>query len=464
VKASRPLKLAYGVGELAKGVEEAATNLFLLFFFSQVLGLPSWVVGASMGISLVVDAFADPLMGSFSDGYRHRWGRRHPFLLASAVPVGLTFVLLFSPPALGMLGLTAWMSVILLAHRLALTVFLVPHLALGAELSDDYDERTGIAAIRVFFTYLGAAALVVAGRAVFFRPTRIFPNGQLDPAAYPRMGLVFGIFMVVAVLVSTFGTWRRIPLLPRAPENRLPLGLARFVAEQREALSNEGFAVLVGSLLLFFVARGTALALDIYMGTYFWGLGSDAVALPGIALLGILLGAPLSTLVALRVDKRDLFVGGMALYAVLTMGPPILKIAGLFPTGSALRPVLFATLFASGVVGSGTIVAASSILADIGDAHELATGHRREGLLFGAFSFARKVATGAGTVLGGVFLSAVAFPTQAVPGTVDARLVTALGLCAGPGTALFGIAGVWLASRYRADRGAYAAIRAALGR
>jgi Na+/melibiose symporter-like transporter len=462
VKASRPLKLAYGVGELAKGVEDAATNLFVLFFFSQVLGLPSWVVGASMGVSLAVDAVADPLMGSWSDGYRHRWGRRHPFLLVSALPVGISFALLFSPPALGTPGLVAWMAVILLVHRLALTVFFVPHLALGAELSDDYDERTGIAAVRVFFTYLGAAAMVASGRAVFFRPTRAFPNGQLDPAAYPRMGLAFGTCMIVAVLLSTFGTWRRIPFLPRGPENPQPLRLPRLIAEQREAFSNNAFAVLVGSLLLFFVSRGTALALDIYVGTYFWGLGSDAVVLPGVALLGVLVGAPISALVAVRVDKRHLFVRGMALYAVLTMGPPLLKVVGLFPTGGALRPVLFVTLLASGVLGAFSVVAAGSILADIADAHELATGNRREGLFFGAFSFARKVATGAGTLLGGVFLSAVAFPTQAAPGTVDARLVNALGLCAGPGTALFGIAGVWLASRYRADRAAHAAIRAAL--
>ena len=67
-----------------------------------------------------------------------------------------------------------------------------------------------------------------------------------------------------------------------------------------------------------------------------------------------------------------------------------------------------------------------------------------------------------GTVLGGVFLSAIAFPTQAVPGTVDPALVTAVGLCAGPGTAIFGIAGVWVARRYRADRAAHAAVQAAL--
>ncbi|MBK7826997.1 MFS transporter [Nannocystis sp.] len=462
---TRRLKLAYGTGEMAKGVEDAATNLFVLFFFSQVLGLPGWVVGAAMGLALVIDAVTDPLMGSWSDGFHHRWGRRHPFLLASALPVGLSFALLFSPPALGPVGLTLWAAAFLIAHRLALTVFFVPHMALGAELSTDYDERTRIAGIRVFFTYLGAAIFVAVARGVFFKPSAAFPDGQLDPSVYPKLGAVFGVFMVVVVLASTFGTWRAIPGLPRpaaGPDPRGKLGLRRLVAEQREAYHSRGFAVLVVSLLCFFVARGVALSLDLYVGTYFWGLGSDAVALPGVALLGILVGSPLSMLLAGRLDKRDLFVGGMAIYALLTMAPPLLHVLGLFPGGAALKPTLLATLFLSGIVGAAATVAAGSLLADIADEHELATGRRQEGLFFGALSFARKASTGAGTILGGVFLSAIAFPTQAEPGSVDPSLVTAVGLCAGPGTAIFGVAGVWIARRYRADRAAHAAVQAAL--
>ena len=462
---TRRLKLAYGTGEMAKGVEDAATNLFVLFFFSQVLGLPGWVVGAAMGLALVIDAVTDPLMGSWSDGFHHRWGRRHPFLLASALPVGLSFALLFSPPALGPVGLTLWAGAFLIAHRLALTVFFVPHMALGAELSSDYDERTRIAGIRVFFTYLGAAIFVAVARGVFFKPTAAFPDGQLDPSVYPKLGAVFGVFMVVVVLASTLGTWRTIPGLPRpaaGPDPRGELGLRRLLAEQREAYHSRGFAVLVVSLLCFFVARGVALSLDLYVGTYFWGLGSDAVALPGVALLGILVGSPLSMLLAGRLDKRDLFVGGMAIYALLTMAPPLLHVLGLFPGGAALKPTLLATLFLSGIVGAAATVAAGSMLADIADEHELATGRRQEGLFFGALSFARKASTGAGTILGGVFLSAIAFPTQAEPGSVDPSLVTAVGLCAGPGTAIFGVAGVWIARRYRADRAAHAAVQASL--
>lgn len=462
MRVSAPLALAYGVGELAKGVEDAATNLFVLFFFSQVLGLPAWVVGLSMGASLVIDSVADPLIGSWSDATRHRWGRRHPFLLASILPSGATFALLFAPPAFGPVGIALWFTFWLLALRLALTVFLVPHMALGAELSEDYDERTRIAAVRVFFTYLGAGILVAVGRSVFFRPTAAFPDGQLNPEAYARLGVAFGVFIVVTTLASTLGTWHRIPLLPAGAPGQPRPSLRGWVVEQREAFANPAFAVLVGSLLLFFVSRGTVLALDLYVGTYFWELGTDAVALPGLTLLGILVGSPLSVFVARKIDKRHLFVWGMGGYAALTLSPPLLHLLGLFPTGPWLLPTLALTNVLSGMIAAAAVIASASILADIVDAHELATGHRREGLFFGALSFARKAATGVGTIVGGLFLSAVAFPTRAVPGTVDPHLVEALGLCAGPGAGVFGVAGVWLASRYRADRHAHAAVRAAL--
>ncbi|MCB9706180.1 MAG: MFS transporter [Myxococcales bacterium] len=458
---SRGLKVAYGVGEMAKGIEEAAVNLFVLFFFSQVLGLDGWIVGAVMGVALVIDAVTDPLMGWWSDGARHRWGRRHPFLVASAIPVGLTFALIFDPPAAGPAGVALWAAALLIAHRLALTVFFVPHMALGAELSADYDERTRIAGARVFFTYLGAAALIAGARAVFLRPSDAFPNGQLDPAAYPPMGLAYGVLMSVVVLASTFGTWRSIPTLPRAAAAQ-SARLRDFVGDQLAAYRNPGFAALVVSLLFFFIARGVALSLDLFVGTYFWDLGADAVALPGAALLGLLIGSPLTAATASRTDKRALLVGGMAVYALLTMTPPLLHVLGLFPAGAALRPTLLATLFLSGIAGAAATIAAGSLLADIADAHELSTGRRQEGLFFGALSFARKAATGVGTALGGFFLSAIAFPTQAEPGAVDPALVTAIGLCAGPGTALFGLAGVLIARRYRGDREGHAAVQAAL--
>src|SRR5690606_25534657 len=126
---------AYGVGQVAEGAKNTAFDLFLFFYYNQVLGLSGTLSGAAMLIALAVDAATDPLVGSLSDSLRSRWGRRHPFLYASALPLGCSFALLFRPPeGLGQLGLFGWLTLFAVATRVSMTLYFVPHLALGAEL------------------------------------------------------------------------------------------------------------------------------------------------------------------------------------------------------------------------------------------------------------------------------------------------------------------------------------------
>ena len=91
-------KLAYGIGQGAEGLKSSAFSSLLLFFYVQVLGVPPGLAGTLLLVALVFDAFSDPLIGSLSDSLRSRWGRRHPFMYAAAVPMAVTFYLVFHPP------------------------------------------------------------------------------------------------------------------------------------------------------------------------------------------------------------------------------------------------------------------------------------------------------------------------------------------------------------------------------
>jgi Na+/melibiose symporter-like transporter len=105
-------KLAYGVGQIAEGLKNGAFETFLLFYYNQALGLPGTLSGAALMIALIFDAVTDPLAGSLSDSTRSRFGRRHPWMVAAALPLGLAMFALFSPPAgLGTWGLFAWLTV-----------------------------------------------------------------------------------------------------------------------------------------------------------------------------------------------------------------------------------------------------------------------------------------------------------------------------------------------------------------
>ena len=90
-------KLSYGIGQLSDGVKQAAFGTFLFFYYNQVLGLSGSLAGAAALLALLVDAITDPMVGQLSDRFRSRWGRRHPFMLAGALPFGLAMVALFSP-------------------------------------------------------------------------------------------------------------------------------------------------------------------------------------------------------------------------------------------------------------------------------------------------------------------------------------------------------------------------------
>ena len=139
-------KLSFGVGQAAEGLFGAAYGTFLIFYYNQVLGMSGSLAGAAVGIALVVDAFTDPLAGSLSDHWKSRYGRRHPFMYASIVPLAVSFYFLFNPLVTSEFGLFIWLVVFSNATRTAMSLYHVPHIALGAEMSEDYDERSKLVA------------------------------------------------------------------------------------------------------------------------------------------------------------------------------------------------------------------------------------------------------------------------------------------------------------------------------
>jgi Na+/melibiose symporter-like transporter len=146
----------YSIGTMAPSALIVFSRSFLLFFYSQVVGLDAWLAGIALTIGRVWDAVADPLMGAISDRTRSRWGRRRPYIVLGALPLALSYVALWVPP----LG---WSQASLFVYLVAtdilfntlVTVVVIPYTSLGAELSTDYHERTRVTAIRVLFYQVG---------------------------------------------------------------------------------------------------------------------------------------------------------------------------------------------------------------------------------------------------------------------------------------------------------------------
>jgi glycoside/pentoside/hexuronide:cation symporter, GPH family len=420
-------KLFYGFGSVAFGVKDNGFSTLLLLFYNQVVGLPSGLVGSAIMIALVVDAFLDPIVGQLSDNLRSRWGRRHPFMYASALPVALSYLLLWNPPHWSNGALFIYLVVVAIVVRTFITFYEIPSSALVAELSDDYDERTVFFAWRFFFGWFGGLSIAILAFRVLLVPDATHPVGQLNPAGYAHYGLIAAIIMFAAILISAAGTHRHIPQFHIPPPRRMRAG--RMIAEMFATLANRSFLMLMIAGLFFYAATGLVFALNVYFQTYLWELSAQQISF--FSILGFVAAAlsfgfalPLSRRYGKKHSAIVLFVLALAIGAT----PLALRLANLPPENSdpMLLPLLlgFATLSLTLSIASTILLA--SMLTDVVEDDVLRTGRRSEGLFFAASSFMQKTSSAAGVFLSGLLLAVAHFPAGARPGHIDMAVVRQL--------------------------------------
>jgi Na+/melibiose symporter-like transporter len=448
-------KLFYGCGSVAEGVKDTAFHTFLLFYFNQVLGLPGILSGTAIFLALCVDAITDPLVGSLSDNLHHRFGRRHPFMYASALPMGVSFWLLFNPPAgLGEYGLFAWFTVFAILVRSSMTLYSIPSNSMVAELTDHYDERTSLVSWRFMFGWAGGLTFTQIAYRGFFVAQEGMPDGRLDADAYGGFALVGGAAIVVAILVCSLGTHRLIPSLKPPPE-KTGFTLRRFGHEFAEVLGNRSYRMLVIGSLFASVAGGFNNVVGLYVSTYFWEFSSEEIAGLALALaISLVLALALARPLSAAFEKRRIAVWLSAFGIFFGPLPIFLRLLGLMPPNGhpALLPIILVhvVLLVTGAIIIGIVI--SSMIADTVDENELVTGKRQEGMFASAIAFTAKATSGVGGFLAGVALDLIAFPTQAEPGTVPPDKVDALGLAVGPVMMLLYLLSLVFLSRYRLTR------------
>src|SRR5512135_2518818 len=182
----RRTKLFYGFGSVAYGVKDHGFTQLLLFYYNQVVGLPARTVGTAILLVLFIDAFADPIVGQMSDNLRTRWGRRHPFMYASAIPVAVSYFFLWFPPHLSQSGMFFYLVGMAIIVRTFITMFEIPNSAMIAEVTSDYDQRTSFLSYRYFFGVVGGAVMTFVTFRFILAPDATHAVGQLNPQGYVR--------------------------------------------------------------------------------------------------------------------------------------------------------------------------------------------------------------------------------------------------------------------------------------
>jgi len=423
-------KLLYGLGAAANIIKQRGITTFLLLFYNQVVGLPPAMVSTAIMFALIFDAFVDPMVGQISDNTRTKWGRRHPFMYAAAVPVSIAFYLIWNPPiGWEQEALFGYMLVCLLTIRLFDTFFELPSSALLAELTADYDQRTSIIAIRSFCGVAGGLIMQLLVYQVFLKKNADGTGGLLQREGWHMYSLVAAITIFTIILISSASTHHQIPYLRKPPTRKITI--RAMLREVGATLNNRSFVVLTISGMFMNVSLGLKTALELYFNLYFWGLTQGQLAIMTITgVVASIIGVTLAPIISGKIGKRYAAIT-MFFGAVVALLLPIgLRILGVMPANGTnlLFGILIVDFMANGIMAIMTGVMLQSMIADVVEDSEVKTGRRSEGLLFSADNLFKKIVSGVGVFVSGMLLTFVAFPQGAKPNEVDPELLRNLAL------------------------------------
>jgi len=378
--------VAYGSGDLAFNLYFTFSSLFLLYFYTDVLGLSASVAGLVIMAALVWEGITDPAMGVIASRTRSRFGSYRPYLLFGSPALALVFVAMFLPLDLSGNALAAFCLATHILFRTVYTVVNIPFVALSARMSADSLTRSRLAGARMLFAiltglFLAAATLPLVGR---------FGGG--------REG-----FLWVATFYAAIATLVLLNCFRRTRETvgEAPDAHPTFGAMLRAVRSNRIFLLLLGATLVGSIGYAMGGKALLYYMKYY--AGSEETITIGLTVS--LAAAALSMLpwvrLTQRIGKRAVWLSGIVISATANIL--------IFALAPKAGPLLYGLLAFSGVGNAAFVLTFWSMLPDTVEVGEWQTGLRAEGALVGFLAFTQKVALGVGTGLIGILLDLIGY-------------------------------------------------------
>ena len=361
--------LGYAVGDFGINLYFIATMTYLLYFYTDVLGISAAAAGGVFFVARIVDALTDPIMGMIAERTRTRWGRMRPYLLFGAVPLAVVSWLMFSVPDVTATGKLVWAYVTYIVWGLLYTVVVIPYSVLTASLTDDYDERTRLSTFRIGCAFAGGFAVSVL--------TMPFVGLFDDPAAGFQVLMVLFGFVATGLLLTTFATTREI-VVPKAEAH---ISIKDSV---RAVLSNPPLLIVIGIFccgMLSFTVRQTTTA---YFFIYNVGDGGLIAWFFGLTLLCMLLGIWLVPVLSARLGKA----GATRLGAYLS----IIACIGFYLTDYQQVQWIFFWGCLVALGGTPVAVLGWAMIPDTVEYAQHRHGVRADGAIYSAASFFQKVA------------------------------------------------------------------------
>ncbi len=411
-------KLAFGFGMLANQMFPAVLSIFMVVLV-QDLGFPGWMWGVIFFFPRIFDAFTDPIMGFISDNTRSKWGRRRQYVFLGAIVMGLSFIIMWQLYADNsvMYNFTYFMACSV-AFFLGLTIFSVPYVAMGYEMSDDFHERTQIMAIA---QWIGQWAWIIAPWfwVIMYDP-EWFESAEVATRTLATwVGIIFMFCaMIPAIVIKDKSTEDRDDYMPLTAAN-IGNGFKEIINSFKEAFKSVPFRKLCISTFLIFNAFNTVAAFTFFVIVYHL-FGGDAGAAGIWPTLFGSLGAIVTTFIVIPIvakmskimGKKKAFIVSQALSIV-----GYLLFWFLLIPGKPYMFIIALPFFSFGIGSLFTLM--MSMTADVIDLDELNYGIRREGVFGAIYWWMVKFGFAIAGGLSGIILSIVGFSADALPGPIE---------------------------------------------
>lgn len=392
-------KIGYGFGDAASSMFWKLFTMYLLFFYTDVVGLPAAAIGTMFLITRIWDTFLDPIVGVLADRTETRWGKFRPYILWMAIPFGVCGVLTFSSPDFGDTGMLVYAYISYTLMMMVYSFINVPYASLLGVMSSNPKERTELSSYRMSFAFGGSilVLLLVEPLVDFFgklKPLDALPNVQFG---WQMAAVVFAVIAFL-MFMCTF-SWTKERVKPVKEQKN------SFKDDLKDLLKNRPWWILLGAGISAQIFNAIRDGSAVYYFKYYvqdteafqLGFVDATISLTSMYLvlgqianiLGIILVTPISN----RIGKKMNYLGAMAIATVLS-------VAFYFIDKSNIAGVMILQFFISICAGS-VFPLLWSMYADITDYSELKTGRRATGLIFSSSSMSQKFGwTIAGTLTG----------------------------------------------------------------
>lgn len=430
-------RAAYGFGDFGFNLYWTTVSFFILYYYTDVVGLSGTVAGLIFLTAMLWDSLIDPVVGYMAQRTKSRWGCYRPYFLFGAIPLALSLVLTFYNPDLE--G-SALIASVLLAHmffRTAYTVVNIPYSALSAKITQSTEIRNNLSAWRISFATIGSALVAYST----LRLVEAFGQGDASYGFLLTAALYAGL-SIPAFLILFFTVQEPSQPIVRAEATDLREALT-------DLLKNKPFLVIAGATIL--ATIGGVLASKTLVYYFKYVLGEDTAVGTAFAAnsLVILVSVPFWAFATAKTSKRFVWRTG----ALISITASLL----LYFNPYEIIPV---------VVGIGALAAVGSAaghltfwsaLPDTVEYGELRNGRRDESLIFGVMGTIQKASYGVAAALAGLLLDLIGYQANAVQDqtTLDAIKVGMSLLPAG-----FVFLAFLMIGRYRLDQPTHARILA----